>query len=69
MQLLVILYVQSESSPFPVPQHVAECCFTSTETIGLLGMGAQDDHINFHTAPELWESTSEALLMLYNGPI
>ena len=30
-----------------------KCCFTSTETIGLLGMGAQDIHLNFHTAPEL----------------
>ena len=31
-----------------------KCCFTSTETIGLLGTGAQDVHLNFHTAPELW---------------
>ena len=31
-----------------------KCCFTSTETIGLLGTGAQDGHLNFHTAPELW---------------
>ena len=30
-----------------------KCCFTSTETIGLLGMGAQDVHLDFHTAPEL----------------
>ena len=30
-----------------------ECCFTSTETVGLLGTGAQDVHLNFHTAPEL----------------
>ena len=27
---------------------------TSTETIGLLGMGAQDGYLDFHTAPELW---------------
>ena len=32
---------------------LAECCFTSTETAGLLGTGAQDVHIDFHTAPEL----------------
>ena len=32
---------------------VVECCFTSTETIGLLGTGAQDGHFDFHTAPEL----------------
>ena len=25
--------------------------FTSTETIGLLGTGAQDGHLDFHTAP------------------
>ena len=32
-----------------------KCCFTSTETEGLLGTGAQDVHLHFHTAPELWE--------------
>ena len=30
-----------------------KCCFTSTETVGLLGMGAQDSRLDFHTAPEL----------------
>ena len=30
-----------------------ECCFTSTETVGLLGTGIQDVHPDFHTAPEL----------------
>ena len=30
-----------------------KCCFTSTETVGLLGVGAQDVHLVFHTAPEL----------------
>ena len=29
------------------------CCFTPTETVGLLGTGAQDVHLDFHTAPEL----------------
>ena len=36
-----------------------KCCFTSTETVGLLGTGAQDGLLDFHTAPELselWES-------------
>ena len=33
---------------------LAECCCTSTETAGLLGTGAQDGHLDFHTAPELW---------------
>ena len=31
-----------------------KCCFTSTETIGLLGTGGQDGHHAFHTAPDLW---------------
>ena len=30
-----------------------KCCFTSTETVGLLGTGAEDVHLDFHTAPEL----------------
>ena len=30
-----------------------ECCFTSTETVGLLVTGAQDGHLDFHKAPEL----------------
>ena len=30
-----------------------KCCFTSTETVGLLGTGAQDGCLDFHTAPEL----------------
>ena len=38
------------------PAHIvelSECCFTSTETVGLLGTGAQDGLLDFHTAPEL----------------
>ena len=27
---------------------------TCAETVGLLGTGAQDDHLDLHTAPELW---------------
>ena len=30
-----------------------KCCFTSTETVGLLGTEAHDVHLDFHTAPEL----------------
>ena len=29
--------------------------FTSTETVASLGTGAQDGHLDFHTAPELCE--------------
>ena len=32
-----------------------ECCFTSTQTVGLLGTGAQDGHLDFHTAG-VWAS-------------
>ena len=31
-----------------------KCRFTSTETVALLGTGAQDVHLDFHTAPERW---------------
>ena len=41
------------SHVFMSPQLV-ERCFTSTETVRLLGTGAQDGHLDFHTAPELW---------------
>ena len=34
-----------------------KCCFMSTETVGLLGPGAQDGHLDFHTAPELCSSS------------
>ena len=30
-----------------------KCCFTSTETVGSSGPGAQDAHLDFHTALEL----------------
>ena len=33
---------------------LVECCFTSTKTVGLFETGAQDGHLDFHTAPELW---------------
>ena len=32
---------------------LSKCGFTSTETVGLLGTGAQDVHLDFHTTPEL----------------
>ena len=27
-----------------------KCCFTATETVGLLGTGAQDGHVDLHIA-------------------
>ena len=35
------------------PTSWLKCCFTSTETIGLLGTGTQDGYLDFHTAPDL----------------
>ena len=43
------------------------CCFTSTETVGLLGTGAQDGHFDFHTAPEL--CCFSRLRYLFSGSI
>ena len=40
-----------------------KCCFTSTKTVGLLGTGAQDGHLDFHTAPELCVFNNSKLLM------
>ena len=34
-------------------------CLTSTETVGLLGTGAQDVHLDFHTAPELCDDDDD----------
>ena len=41
--------------------HVSQvqCCFASTETVGLLGTGAQDGHLDFHTAPEIWPGADD----------
>ena len=41
-----------------------KCCFTSTETVGLLGTGAQDGHLDFHTAAEPWPFFHHSLLLL-----
>ena len=35
-----------------------KCCFTSTETVGLLGTGVQDVHLGFHTAPEFFANNN-----------
>ena len=44
-----------------------KCCFTSTETVGLLGTGAQDVHLDFHAAPELcrhWQNQLTDFILL-----
>ena len=56
----VILQLHSCAVEFSM----VECCFTSTETIDLLGTGAQDGHHDFHTAHELW--SFPVPLALYN---
>ena len=59
---------------------VLKCCFTCTETVGLLGTGAQDVHLDFHTVPELCidlarpssvlkEGTSWQLWLLNRGDV
>ena len=51
-----VTIVQSVSVPLHAVANLVElveCCFTSTETVGLLGTGAQDGHLDFHTAHEL----------------
>ena len=42
---------------------LVECCFTFTETVGLLGTGAQDVHLNFHTAPEFCEGVDDEVML------
>ena len=44
-------------------------CFTSTETVGLLGTGAQDVHLDFHTVPELWRSLLYVCAISVLGPV
>ena len=54
----LVFYAQSTIT-FEAEHHMfkfllmLKCCFTSTENVGLLGTGAQDGHLDFHTAPEL----------------
>ena len=43
-----------------------KCCFTFTETVGLFGTGAQDVHLDFHTAPELWSVVVFVVDRFYN---
>ena len=43
---------RSKDSGREVPEWL-KCCFTSIETVGVLGTGAQDVHLDFHTASEL----------------
>ena len=46
---------------------LVECSFTSTETVGFLGTGAQDGHLDFHTAPELCSYAHGSYLLHTNG--
>ena len=43
---------------------MVQCCFTSTETVRLIRTGAQDGHLEFHTAPELWSSDPAGVRLL-----
>ena len=53
---LIISQLRTKCSSSNCPNHVnivVECCYTSTETVGVLGTRAQDGHLNFYTAPEI----------------
>ena len=41
----------------------------STETVGLLGTGAQHVHLDFHTAPELWVIPTHATTFYNNNSV
>ena len=45
-------------------EKLLKCCFTSTETVDLLGTGAQDGHLDFHTAPELCTRAEHACMQV-----
>ena len=49
----LVLMLSTVCRRFSVMVGWLKCCFTSTETVGLLGTGPQDVHLDFHTAPEL----------------
>ena len=51
-RLINWIIINVKSFSFHV-QFMVECCFTSTETVCLIGTGAQDVHLDFHTALEL----------------
>ena len=53
---------QPEITLVPNMSTLVECCFSSTETVGLLGTGAQDGHLDFTTAPELSPTLTESYL-------
>ena len=38
-----------------------KCCFTSTETVGLLETGAQNVHLDFHIDREVWYMCGESI--------
>ena len=48
-----LMLFNNGENPKAYLKEMLKCCFTSTETVGLLGTGTQDGHLDFHTAPEL----------------
>ena len=51
--VMMMMFVELNVLGRRLTYKLVECCFTATETVGLLGTGAQDGHLDFHTAPEL----------------
>ena len=58
--------IQSETEWGPDGWLVEVLLYTSTETLGSLGMETQDIHLNFHTAPELWASGGVYVPCIYS---
>ena len=51
-----------------ITPRLVDCCFTSTETVGLLGTGTQDAHLDFLTAPELcWADARQTAVTAMQG--
>ena len=63
VQLLLIMTM--DDSYWAPTKLLLKCCFTSTETVGLLGTGAQDGHLDLHTAPELLDAQSVHYIFFY----
>ena len=58
---------RADRQPVVFTSWLVECCFTSTETVGLLGTGSQDGHLDFHTAPEVCSPLYPAVLCPLSG--
>ena len=49
----VVVLEKKQTNPPSFSLDLLKCCFTFTETGGLLGTGTQDSHFEFYIAPKL----------------